>query len=1787
MPDPPKSDPTKKEGQGESSGVQKPTFDEQLAQIRFGLNASFEEVEFVYNYLRKLDDPTSSTQTVKQNALGMLSRLDEANRDYEDAYKAIGKLYIANGRTGQFPAEADKKERSRNRSNYFNASGQIRALIAEDKKKSQMETFNTSFSEPTYSKSLPQLDLPEFDGDLTQWVKFRDSFTAMVHAENLPEIHKFRYLRSCLKGHALSTISSFKLEAANYQLAWQAVLDAYDNPRMHASAYLDQILSFKPLQGKGSSDSLAHFVHTIGDNITAFKSLKLRAEGDFVLFHLASRCLDSQSRELFEMSHPKDVFPTFGGLLAFVRDRMLSLQLASNINPVLERSSSEKAQKKFPKRPSPKDPKTSLMTNDSRSQNDSSNSKKSKAKGKAGTSPSAPTAQLPICAMCKSERHTLWSCATFIGSTPADRRSALQNWSGCTNCLSPRHQLGDCSSPRRCSVCQAKHHTLLHAENATSGAASSSAKSQTSVPTNLAAAVTAPSLVTLGTALAQIRNATGQWKSIRMVIDSGSQCSFLTSRCLTRLGLKMEKTNNAISGIGQTLFEGAKGKVCCVIKPRGSGGNQLTTDAVVVNTITSHLPASPLPQAIVDLFKGFRLADPTFWKPGPVDFLLGADLFTDILTGGTQPVGKGAPDLLPSVFGLIVMGRMSCEENIANSTSLLMVDQAENLNFQLERFWELEQPTSIAETADPQDLECEEHFLQTHSRLPSGRYVVRLPFRSGNPDLGDSAPAALRRFYCLERRLNRDPALKKMYHDFMMEYIELGHMSPATSEPRYLIPHHAIIKESSEGAKLKAVFDASATAPNGSLNSHLLTGQKLQNDVRSVVTRFRHHRYVFSTDIVKMFRMIEVAQEDRKYLQIFWRFDSSKPVQRFELNTVIYGLVCAPFLAQRVLRQLAEDHGKEFPLAAHALLNDSYVDDILTGASTLADAVELKKQLVQLLKCGGFDLSKWKTNTPQLLDNDTTYSAPIDLSTPEENWVKVLGLQWDPQSDSFSFSIGETNPNQTKRGVLSTLARLYDPLGFLTPLTFSMKKFVQDLWIAGYSWDQELAQVLINSWKTIVEELPLIGELRIPRCLTPSDQPTSSQLVGFADASSRGYAAILFLRVSYPSGCRISLLAAKSKLAPTNTQTIPRLELSGALLLAELYAAVLPDLQFDNLDQEEPVFFTDSTIVLAWINTSAHKLKVFVANRVSKINELTAPLSWRHVISEENPADIGSRGAHPSSLLKNDLWWSGPSWITSPSAQWPTYNPVLPNDVPELKTLQVLTSKCPVNPLISWISRFSIYTHLIKSAGWLQRWLFNLKHQRGDASKFISGNLSASEIDKGLAMCVKATQAHYFQDKSKMLREYGDLRPYVDGEGVWRVGGRLEHSSLPADEKHPILLPHQAHLSALLVDHYHRAYLHPGPTVLQAVIQHRYWIPSLRRLIRLRGFRCKPCYNSRTATVAPIMGNLPSHRVNGGRTFQHVGIDFAGPFSLKESTRRNAALGKVYLCLYVCMATKAVHLEAVTRLTTEAFLASFKRFTARRGLPTDVYTDNGSNFLGAANYLKDLYRWFTDPPTKQDLLDYATATKIAWHFNPPHTPHMGGIWEAGVKSVKRYLKIIADGHNMTYEELATWLAQIEAILNSRPLCPLSTDPGERDYLSPGHFLVGGPLVLAPEQSLLDSNESLLGRWQRVNRLSEEFWRRWSTEYLKTLQRRPKWIKSKKNLEIGDLVLLKEPSPPLQWKLARVIATHPGSDDVVRVVTVQRGNSTFCRHVVNLVPLPHLSEPSFQACQEDGNQPNSS
>ncbi|XP_060869420.1 uncharacterized protein LOC132944179 [Metopolophium dirhodum] len=859
----------------------------------------------------------------------------------------------------------------------------------------------------------------------------------------------------------------------------------------------------------------------------------------------------------------------------------------------------------------------------------------------------------------------------------------------------------------------------------------------------------------------------------------------------------------------------------------------------------------------------------------------------------------------------------------------------------------------------------------------------------------------------------------------------------------------------------------------------------------------------------------------------------------------------ASFLSTYCLIELAKSVEKQFPCASKVIAEDFYMDDLMTGADTEDDCCQLQREVSTVLDSAKLPLRKWCSNSEFVLQNmSKCVNDPLFvLDIGDNDTVKSLGLQWKPIADLFQFEIVSRSMEGTltKRAILSDLNRIFDPLGFLSPVLVKGKIFLQQLWSMKIDWDARLPLNIQERWGKFYEDLERLKYLSIPRKAIP-ERTDIIDVHGFCDASEEAYAACIYIRSQSSDGKWHSrLLCAKPRVAPLKENTIPRLELNGALLLTELTQRVADSWQI-NIHQFK--LWMDSTIVLGWFNSQSSRLKIYVANRVAQIMDTTEVSQWNHIGTQENPADIPSRGLRPRELLTARLWWNGPTWLESDEKDW-ILNPITHDDeLPEVRKVKLLL--LVIKPLNSILEHYFEWNCMLRRVAWL---MVYSKYMR----KKINGpqSLTISDSDEARKSILRMVQAECFSKeisslergqevpRNSMLRS---LNPFLR-DGLILVGGRLENSDIADGQKHPIVLPASHKITRLIFEAYHLELLHGGPQLMLSEVRRLYW-PLLGRVTaRSVVWHCVKCTKARPRFNHPIMAPLPRDRVQCTRPFTVTGVDFAGPIYIRSGLRRVAAK-KAWIAIFVCFSTKAIHLELADDLSSKSFMATFRYFMARRGKCAKVFSDNSTNFVGAQKELISMMKKASVDLEKEG---------IEWHFNPPTALHFGGIWESAVKSMKHHMKRVISDHKLTNTEMRTLLCQIEACLNSRPMTPLNSDPSDLAVLTPSHFLIGGAMLLPDEPDISKEEPNGLRRWQLVQNLMQTFWKRWSREYLPQTQIRGKWTSKSAQLAKNDVVIIKDDCMPLaRWKLGLVMELHPGSDGVVRVVTIRTANGTLMR-----------------------------
>ncbi|XP_054706729.1 uncharacterized protein LOC129216539 [Uloborus diversus] len=1234
--------------------------------------------------------------------------------------------------------------------------------------------------------------------------------------------------------------------------------------------------------------------------------------------------------------------------------------------------------------------------------------------------------------------------------------------------------------------------------------------------------------VILSTALVSVLDASGNPVIGRALLDCGSQSSFTTAAFADLLNLRKERITDVIP-------------------------------SYVISTKNMTLPP------------GVILADPGFGTPNKIDLLIGAELFWEIIKTGQ--FRTPSPDLRfqETVFGYIATGTSTSASEFKFCGFVKGLDSLEQ---SIQKFWNIENVEDDKRIISDEAKFCEEYFTSTYNRDNDGRFIVSMPLKEEPSCLGDSRTNAERRLESLWKQLKNKPTMMQLYQNFMQEYEDLNHMEVISDEDikekSYYLPHHGVYKPENQTTPLRVVFNASAATTSGkSLNDILLKGD-VREDIFDIMVRFRKHKYAFIADIKKMYRQIGIHPSQQNLQRILWKKTAEDPVLTFKLKTVTYGTSSAPYLAIRTLQQLAYDEASKFPLASAVTLSDFYMDDVVSGASTIKEFEEVQKQLLEMFKTSGMFFHKWSSNVSNSIFNSAGENHSFDEKS--ENEKKALGINWNPTEDKFSFKVSlKPRISYTKRDVLSDIAKLYDPLGLIGPIICKAKIFMQRLWLLRLKWEDKLPDSIATEWRNFVISLKEIENIKVQRYLENEDGDTL-KLHGFADASEAAYGATIYLQsISESHEVSSHLICSKSRVAPLKKMSIARLELSACHLLAELTQKTLKSLK---MNIKEVILWSDSTIALAWIKTPSHQLKTYVGNRVSTIQQITEAYHWKHVASEQNPSDLISRGASSSQL--SSLWFKGPEFLQQDMSEEKMTE--TSTNYLDSNTYEIELKKNICLTLTKDTSFIETVLNISNSFSTIIRTLcFIFRFAKGRSSS--KGQISIQELEQSTKFLIKSVQEVEFTEEIELLKKNESvarksklkfLNPFLDKDSILRVGGRLNNSNLNFDHKHPIILPKSHKLTSIIFEYFHKKYLHLGPQSLLHHVRMQYWPINGKSTARKIVHECITCFKNKPVTAQQIMGNLPSERTNPNFTFNVAGVDFCGPFEIKYKNQRKGIYSKIYLALFICLATKAIHIELVTELTSEAFIAALKRFFARRGKSSTIMSDNAANFKGADSELK---RWLS-LVTKQNssFSNYLTSESVIWKFIPPNSPNFGGLWEAGVKSVKYHLKRNLNNVRLTIEEFLTIVIQIEGILNSRPLTPLPSDSNEYEVLTPDHFLIGRPINAIPEPQLIDTNENHLSRWQKLTRYSQLIWKSWQRDYLNHLQNRTKWCFKQGNIPIGTMVLLKDDNlPPGKWTLGRIIQTTPGSDGNIRVVKVKTSSNIYTRGISKICVLPGQKE----------------
>ena len=889
----------------------------------------------------------------------------------------------------------------------------------------------------------------------------------------------------------------------------------------------------------------------------------------------------------------------------------------------------------------------------------------------------------------------------------------------------------------------------------------------------------------------------------------------------------------------------------------------------------------------------------------------------------------------------------------------------------------------------------------------------------------------------------------------------------------------------------------------------------------------------------------------------------------YRMTVHIFGATSSPGCANFALKRLAQDYKSNYSNNTIEFLQHGfYVDD----AKSVSEALLVVDESRKLCADGQLRLHKFMSNSRDLLDHipeseRAVSMSCIDLNFDELPTERVLGISWNAESDTLQFNVNiPSNTHPDRRTVLSIIASLYDPLGLIAPFVLRGKMILQSMCKEDVSWDEPLPAHLMPKWKTWLENLSLLNAFCAPRCFVKSEfgNCVRRELHHFSDASTVGYGQCTYIRQINECGdVSCSLVMGKARVTPMRMVTIPRLELTAALLSVKISKLLQTAFKYP-IDEE--YFWTDSTIVLCYLKNDTRRFHVYVANRIEQIKDHTNSSQWHHVQSKDNPADHASRSLDVNALAESN-WNRGPEFLWCSTL--PTAQPIdtdLSVDDPEVKAHVMQTSiEESDSKDFTMLNRFSSWQCALKAVSLCLRFknimLEKIRHQaQAIENKEVMDTVA--ELDYAKNCIVKYVQRQVYDSEILILKNNGilavsnklaPLDPFLDIDGLLRVGGRLKNSSYLYGVKHPLIIPKDTHVTRLLIAYHHEQTYHQGRGLTMNQIRSSgLWIIGSSKAVSSYIFRCVTCRRTRKKEEQQKMADLPSDRLEPSPPFTHCGVDCFGPFLVKDGRK----CMKKYGLIVTCLSSRAIHIECLDDMTTDVFINALRCVIAIRGPIRTIRCDQGSNFKGASHELKQAMKENMNTDT---IRNHLCTQNCEFIFNSPHSSHMGGIWERNIRTVRSVLDVILYQHpsRLDSASLRTFLYEVMAIVNSRPLTLQNMSDSDAPLpLSPNHLLTFKSNVVVPPPGHFDQDDVYSRkRWRKVQGFANEFWQRWKKEYVLMLQNRPKWQKSQRNVQINDIMLLKDDDVPRnQWKLGRVTEILPTRDGHTRRVKMIIGDS---------------------------------
>ena len=1106
-----------------------------------------------------------------------------------------------------------------------------------------------------------------------------------------------------------------------------------------------------------------------------------------------------------------------------------------------------------------------------------------------------------------------------------------------------------------------------------------------------------------------------------------------------------------------------------------------------------------------------------------------------------------------------------------------------NVEYGLDNFYSLESIGIKEEDCPSYENVQVENFKKSIS-FQNEHYYVKLPWKA---DMVKQVPSNLKIALAVAQRVYEkleNQHIADKYEEVFDQQEELGIIEPVDKRVpgQVFIPHRPVIKTDDQTTtKIRPVFNCSLkVGKSPSLNEAAFPGIDLMNNLLSLLLYFRTNNFVVLADIMKAFLQIRLSDEEDKNRFCFFRKVNGKYVP-YRYNTIIFGFVSSPFILNYVIQHHLNLNSHLN--VANLLMGKLYVDNLIFTSNEFDNLPFIVHNMNRLMLAGGLPLREWACNYMTVL------SCIKDEDICKAQEVKVLGYLYNKDYDTLRLKNASLDSSaSTKRQILSSLASIFDPLGIFAPLLLQGKLIIRELCQKMVDWDDKLDRETLAKWEKLCKSFKEVSDASFSRRVFNSDMPV--KLYVFADASKEAYGCAIYV----VQNGRSSLLFSKVKVAPIKQRTLPTLELLAAQLSLKCLETILEGGLVPVSLIESIVSFVDSQVALTWIlGNKAPKKNIFVNNRVREISSLLEsfkikfrPVSFTFVPSEYNQADFLTKVCDPKKFLEKFDWWvKGDDWLLAPPQEWPKGQlGCIPSAI-KGELVNTVLAQAESAPVVD-VNKYSNYSELLEYTVWIFKAVHRFRKSDADpvraATNYLMGLMQRDAFPSELS---------YLKDPegAEVPPLVKQLNLFLDDNGVIRTKGRIDKNvTLTYDVVNPILMSKQHHLTRILIYYAHCKVMHMGlQSTLSFLRMHGFWILKARQAVLNRLKDCIVCkrYNTRAVSY-PAPSSLPASRVNLSVPFAHTGVDYTGHLWVRD---RKGDKVKVYILIFTCFNTRAVHLEAVESMTTAEFILAFVRFVNRYGIPSVVYSDNARSFVQAGSIIEQLL-------SSSEFEEKFRTASIGHKTIPIYAAWYGAVWERLIKTVKHCLFKVLGRSVPTLPEFVTFLSDIQKILNNRPLTYRSRE-NEIDIITPNHFLVGRPIP-----SLMFGDFEQVPEWEYNEEegysshlsqvlnlrdyLHEEFKERWLTEYLVNLREKDRAsFGGNKTWEKGEIALLKLPtkSRPF-WPLVRIVDTYPDFEMVMRTVKVAKPDGSLVKvNVQHLIPLElycELNTPNTRDVSEE-------